>query len=341
MKQSLPLSIADMRRVVTHGRVGNYALLAGGYHWARHGRTPRQWAMPAALAFEPTTSCNLRCPECPSGLRQFSRPTGMADVQTLETALAQTASHAFYLNLYFQGEPYLNPQFFAMAEAGHRAGLLVSTSTNAHYLTDANCKSTIESGLGRLIVSIDGTTQEVYEQYRIGGNLEKVLAGVRKLVAWKKKLNRGPHIEFQFLVVKPNEHQMEHARQLARELKVDSLVFKTAQIYDYQNGSDLMPANEKYSRYRKGTNGQYEIKNPLKNECWRMWSSCVITWDGRIVPCCFDKDAHHQMGTLKTHSFEEIWHGQAYKNFRLNVARGRDQIEICRNCTEGGEIFSS
>ena len=67
--------------------------------------------------------------------------------------------------------------------------IYTATSTNAHYLNDENARRTIESGLDRLIISIDGTTQDVYEQYRIGGQLEKVLEGTRNIVKWKKKLN--------------------------------------------------------------------------------------------------------------------------------------------------------
>lgn len=104
---------------------------------------------------------------------------------------------------------------------------------------------------------------------------------------------------FQFLVVKPNEHQLEDVKKLAHELGVDDVVFKTAQLYDFENGNPLIPENIKYSRYKKNNDGTYSIKNKLLNQCWRMWSSCVVTWDGIVVPCCFDKDAKHQLGDLK------------------------------------------
>ncbi|HRB92899.1 MAG TPA: SPASM domain-containing protein, partial [Chitinophagales bacterium] len=75
---------------------------------------------------------------------------------------------------------------------------------------------------------------------------------------------------------------------------------KTAQVYDYENGNELIPENEQYSRYRKNSDGTYSIKNSLENSCWKLWHSCVITWDGKVVPCCFDKDAQHQLGDLKS-----------------------------------------
>ena len=131
---------------------------------------------------------------------------------------------------------YLNPEFLAMVRYAANKKIYTATSTNGHYLTDENARRTIESGLDRLIISIDGTTQEVYEQYRVGGNLQKVLEGTKRVVEWKKKLQSStPFIIFQFLVVKPNEHQLEEAKQLAADMGVDAIWFKTAQVYDYAN----------------------------------------------------------------------------------------------------------
>src|SRR5690606_7486816 len=99
-----------------------------------------------------------------------------------------------------------------------------------------------------------------------------------------------------------NEEQIDEIRALAKEYEVDELALKTAQIYDFAEGSDLLPVNEKYRRYTEVGAG-FVIKNKLLNHCWRMWQSCVVTWDGGVVPCCFDKDASHRLGDLKTASF--------------------------------------
>ncbi|MFO0508259.1 MAG: SPASM domain-containing protein, partial [bacterium] len=113
-----------------------------------------------------------------------------------------------------------------------------------------------------------------------------------------------------------------------------------AQIYDYENGSELMPTIDRYSRYKKNNSGTYEIKNELLDHCWKMWHSCVITWDGKVVPCCFDKDAHYVLGDLNQHSFEEIWNGEKYNDFRGSLLRSRSEIEMCKNCTEGTKVWA-
>ncbi len=184
------------------------------------------------------------------------------------------------------------------------------------------------------------TTQATYESHRVGGKLEKVLEGTENIIRWKKKLkSKTPHLIFQFLVVKPNEHQIREVQTLAKKMVIDAVGLKTAQIYDYQHGSPLIPTLQKYSRYAPQSDGTFKIKNSLENHCWKMWHSCVITWDGQIVPCCFDKDALHTMGNLQTHSFQEIWEGNAYQSFRKQLLDARNKIEMCQNCTAGTKVW--
>jgi radical SAM protein with 4Fe4S-binding SPASM domain len=265
----------------------------------------------------------------------------MLEESLFRKTLDEVSADLIYLTFYFQGEPYLNPKFLDMVCYANQKKLFTSTSTNAHYLTDENAKATIESGLDRLIISLDGTTQETYASYRVGGDLSKVIEGTKNIVKWKKAMNSAtPHLVFQFLVVKHNEHQLEEVKQLAAELGIDEVKLKTAQIYDYKHGSTLIPDNTQYSRYKKNSDGTWSIKNELENHCWKMWQSPVVTWDGVVVPCCFDKDAKHKMGDLRLMSFRELWKGKAYQDFRASVLQSRKKIDICTNCSEGTKVWA-
>jgi radical SAM protein with 4Fe4S-binding SPASM domain len=327
---------------LTPRRAWNAARVLSSFYISKWINKPVQWGLPVSISIEPTTSCNLRCPECPSGLRAFTRPTGMLQKDFFSETIDQLYKELYYLVFYFQGEPYLNPQFLDMVKYASAKRIYTATSTNAHYLTDANAKRTIESGLDRLIISIDGTTQDVYQQYRVGGRLDKVLEGAKNIVKWKREMkSKTPFIIFQFLVVKPNEHQVEDVKKLAAEIGVDDVWFKTAQVYDYENDpNQLIPTIAKYSRYRKNKNNAVEVKNTLQNHCWRLWHAPVITWDGLVVPCCFDKDAQHQLGDLKGKPFKEIWQNGKYTAFRKKIMQSRKNIDICANCSEGTKVWS-
>ena len=325
---------------ITAKRCFNALLVLGSYYFSRLFKT-QPVGLPISLSIEPTTSCNLGCPECPSGLKQFSRPTGNLKSEQLYNWLNPIVDQLWYVNFYFQGEPFIHKEILNQIAFVSKQGVFTSTSTNAHFITKEIAEKIIASGLDQLIISIDGTTQETYEKYRIHGKLDKVLEGTANIIEAKRNLQSStPHVVFQFLVVAHNEHQIEDAKQLAKEYDVNEIRFKTAQVYNYENGNDLIPKNDKYSRYKQLKSGKWVVKNKLENHCWRMWSGSVITWDGKVVPCCFDKDAKHQLGDLTVSSFRSIWKSTSYMQFRKKVMSNRSQIDICTNCTEGTQVWS-
>ena len=334
----------DSLRIINHlsfERTWNIMRLKISYFLSKTLKKPYVFAYPFSLSIEPTTACNLACPECPSGLKQFSRPTGKLNLELNEKILEQVKSTVFYINYYFQGEPFIHPQFLDLIRAAKKARIYTATSTNAHFIDKMKALEIVDSGLDRLIISIDGMSQESYEQYRINGQLSKVIEASTFLVeAKRERKSSTPYLIFQFLAVKPNEKEIPAVFSLAKEIGIDEVRIKTAQFYDFKHGNALMPEQDKYSRYSLQRNGTYKLKGRQGNHCWRMWSGSVLTWDGKVVPCCFDKDASHVLGDVSQQEFKKIWNSSAYQKFRYTVLTKRDEIEICRNCSEGTKVWS-
>jgi radical SAM protein with 4Fe4S-binding SPASM domain len=240
-----------------------------------------------------------------------------------------------YLTLYFQGEPLLNPDFSKMVQLARKQRIFVATSTNGHFLNDRNVDEIIKSGINHLVISMDGIDQQTYEKYRVKGDLQTVTDGIKRLVMAKKTAkSTTPFIELQFIVMRHNEHQMQQMREFAKQAGVDKLAFKTAQVYNFNSESTIIPALKSKSRYRQTSEGKWIMAKKIRNRCHRIWSSLVITWDGKVVPCCYDKDADHQTGNLLEEPLSEIWKNQQYTSFRRQVLRNRSANEICRNCGE-------
>lgn len=323
-------------KIFTFRKVSNLLILQFTYLLSKVLGKNVHSGMPMSLSYEPTTTCNLECPECPTGLRQLKRPKGMASLEHFQTTIDELSAYLFNLTFYFQGEPFLAPNLFAMVSYAQKRNIFTMTSTNGHYLTPKNVDAIIEAGLHRLIISMDGATQTTYVQYRKNGNIMTVLEGIKCLEqAKKERKSVYPEVLLQFLVFRTNEHELEAMKSLAKELGV-KLQIKSAQINNLKESAHLIPIKyPEHARYRKNKNGEYEIKSNWSNECWRMWSSAVITWNGKVIPCCFDKDATHTMGDNQTQSFVEIWKGNDYREFRKKIQLGRSKLDICRNCTEG------
>lgn len=289
---------------------------------------------PISLTIETTAVCNLSCPECPAGQASLQRPLGVVTRELFYDIINQTHKGLANLSLYFQGEPFLHPKLYELVAYANRHGIYTSCSTNGTILTETFGRKVIEAGLDRLIISVDGTDKETYEKYRKGGNYEMLVNGIRCFNSMKREMKvSNPLIVLQFIIFRFNEDQIAGMKSFARSVNADVVEFKSARFNHFGNGHPWMPVNEKWSRYRKNKTGKYELIKPLKNSCFRMWSSTVITWDGTVVPCCFDKDALFPMGSVKEKKFKEIWRSKEYNDFRKQILQDRKTIHICTNCT--------
>jgi radical SAM protein with 4Fe4S-binding SPASM domain len=189
-----------------------------------------------------------------------------------------------------------------------------------------------------LIFSVDGLDEESYQKYRVGGTFEQADSGLRELI--RRKRERGlkkPFVEFQFIVMKQNEHQMVDVRKYCEDVGVDKLVFKTMQISSYENAIKFLPSNKKYRRYTL-EDETFRIKHKIKNHCFALWRTSVITWDGKVVPCCFDKNAQNEFGVVNGRAFADVWHSKEYSNFRGKILSDRKSVSMCTNCTEGLKV---
>jgi molybdenum cofactor biosynthesis enzyme MoaA len=99
----------------------------------------------------------------------------LMSMEMFQHILEQVKATAHTMQFYFQGEPLLNPQLPEMIALARQAGLYTIVSTNAQALSQEMAHLLIQSGLNRIIVSIDGFSQESYEAYRAEGNLQKAL----------------------------------------------------------------------------------------------------------------------------------------------------------------------
>ncbi|MDZ7332493.1 MAG: radical SAM protein [candidate division KSB1 bacterium] len=322
-------------------RIANFLKLLMGLGISSIMRKSRVWGIPAVLVVEPTALCNLRCPQCLVGLGRITRQRKVLDINLYKKVLDQIGDRLWYLLLYNQGEPFFHPQFLELIRLAKQRGIYVSTSTNGHFLSDeATLIELVQSGLDVIIVSVDGSDPASYSAYRQNGDFQRVIAGITQLIHVRTQLHRkAPKVLLQCLVTKHNEHQMPAMRRLAAKLKVDRLLFKTLQIEEHESAEQFLPEEPAFRRYQgqAGTNG---AKKSLNGKCFRLWYSAVLLSDGRLVPCCFDKNAHHDYGQVRLdNEFESIWKSNASHQFRAAILQRQSSLDICENCTAHQKIY--
>ena len=328
-----------MSVVLTRSRVSNALRCYVSYALNRLGSarflSPFTFHLsPLFVSVEPAAVCQLRCPACPVGLRhvETSKSRDLERTMSLDTwhrILAEIRDTALIVQFYFQGEPLLNKDLPQMIKEAHEAGLYTIVSTNAQAMTAYLAEQLVAAGLNRIIVSMDGLSDETYNAYRIGGSLEKTKQALRFLRKAKNELSSSPIIELQCLRLKTNEHEWAQFKRQYKTLGADRLVFKTAQLYDYTHGHPLMPSDKRYSRYVVGKDGVYH-RRPLHKGCFRVWSGAVVTTKGEVLPCCYDKTHAHAYGNIMESSLKDLFGNEKATAFRK--AALNEQPQICQEC---------
>jgi len=315
---------------MTVKRLSNLFLLYGSHAISKLLKKNLHRGKPAYLTLETTNSCNLSCPECITGMNGLTRVSSWMSAQNASKVIQETKLHALVANLYFQGEPLLNPDLFKIIEETTQARLYSIISTNAQNLSADKAEQLVKTGLKKVVVSMDGLTQETYSTYRVRGKLQNVLDGISKLVEARKNYKSAfPVIEVQFIVFRFNEHEINEARKKVYQLGADRFVLKTAQFYDAERAEAWMPQRKKYARYTSADNSQ--IKNTAKVGCKKMWTSLVVCSGGEVALCCMDKNANYSPGNINETGLNELWQSDKMKQFRQRISKG-EYMSICRNC---------
>lgn len=318
-------------RKLTLIRALNLLKIYIGYSLSKLTKKSKVYGLPWGISIEPTHLCNLKCPECPTGMGEIQRGKKEFPIKEYIQIIDQVYKSSQVIQLFLQGEPFLNKSIDEFIAYANSKNLYTSISTNGHYLDEEMAHKIVLSGLDKLIISIDGIDQETYEKYRINGKLDRVLNGIDLINKAKQAYHSVyPFLELQFIVFKHNEHQIELFKKMFFK-RADKISIKTAQIYDVENKQFLLPTLDKYSRY-SNENNSFKQKRKIKNRCFKIWYTSDITTDGDVLPCCYDKFAQYKLGNAFESDFKSIWHGNLAKAYRNKILKTQKDIGICNNC---------
>lgn len=277
---------------------------------------------PNVLVLEPTNSCNLNCPYCLVGLQNsgktnhssLARKLGKIDYELFEKIIADAREFGIQkIQLHFQGEPFLHPRIIDMIRYCKVQNFECQLFTNGLALTEEKIEALSSIPINMIRFSIDGATPETYKINRVGGDLNKVLQNMYQLMQKKHPFTR---VEWQFIPLRNNEHEIPLAAQIAASMGVFFFTKPYAPTIE-----ELQPLNPNLRRKYK------------QKPCTDIYYQTCVYWNGDVVPCCFDVDGKEIMGNLNEKSLQEIWENEKYQKFRKKVDLIEDSdIETCQSC---------
>jgi len=251
----------------------------------------------------------------------------------------EVGEYTLLMLLWDWGEPFLNPVIYDMIAYAKEWGIKTLSSTNGHlFAREDHAEKLVRSGLDAIIFAVDGISQETYQQYRRGGDLNVVVEGIKKVVATRRALrSQTPFINFRFMVTSDNQHEVQALRDFSRSLEVDMLSLKTLNPHSnllIEDGEDFVPDACDYNRFEYDPVTHQRIRGKV-NPCKALWNICSVHWDGNVCPCTYDAYAENALGDLKQTAFKDIWWGEPYRDFRRRFRQNYRDVSLCSECSFG------
>ena len=318
---------------------------------------PMAYGYPLRLAIENGVGCNYNCKMC--GLRHMERARGFITFKKFKHIYDQIRPP--YLNLTGYTDSFLNKDIFKMIKYAKENGSLIKMDTNAMIMTSKISKKLIKSGVDEISISIHGSTQKIYGDICINGDLETVKNNVSELVRLRNISESKLKIDVAIVVQRDNVNDLVKTIEMVDDLGVDEINPTPVVEYDIEEFEDYLLISyinelenelhkletsvtviadlnlEPLYKYIEDCNKE-ELKYTSSSwACYTPWHNCYITWEGDVIPCCYFYDKQVCFGNVFKERFQDIWNNDKYQSFRKVKAISRD-LKICQTC-RNEEVF--
>lgn len=298
---------------------------------------------PRQTTIETINYCNLRCPACPTITPFSKRKREKMSFNNFKKIIENEGKYFLMAAINPSGEAFLNDDIWKMITTLNKHKIYTHLESNFNLLKPEEAiKNIINSKLDFLSVSIDGATPEVYKQYRVGGDFNKVMANLKKLTDLKEKIKTAkPYIKWQFIAMKHNEHEINKARDIADKLGIDDFgtFLPFAPVAEYymfnENQKMVHDINKKFSPKNKS-----QKVNSAKDlmSCYQAYKELVINVDGSIIPCCRLRGKGISFGNAFSDNIFEVWNNKSFQQFRKNLQLMGNN-KNCQKCCNDMKIF--
>lgn len=301
---------------------------------------------------EPCNFCNLHCRMC----MWEKVPVSKKILRVSEFRRILSEIRPGYITFSGYGEPLLNRNLEEMIRIAKRRGVVLNTTTNG-LLLEERCETLVRSGVDLVSVSLDAPNAELYRHIRNSDAFSQVLRGISRFVEMRRRLHLQSKIRISFVIQESNLDVITSFLNLARELRVDAVLFQLlepfevviqkglqGQMTEGQLRGKLLDAYRVAQEMSITTNLQHLLRDlsllwrtkylDEENDipCKMIWFSTMVSCHGEVRPCCFFACDPLSYGNLNEDSLDHILNGVGMRAFRGQLRAGRRPHPICRRC---------
>jgi MoaA/NifB/PqqE/SkfB family radical SAM enzyme len=296
---------------------------------------------PRSVSLDVSTACQLKCPACPTakGIIAKNIGAGFLKFEDFKRFIQANPSIA-NIELSNWGEIFLNPDFENMLKFAyhHNVALSANNGVNLNRITAGVLEGLVKYKFRSLSCSIDGASQEVYSVYRVKGSFDQVISHIKMINAFKQKYRSPyPALRWQYVAFGHNEHEINKAREMAKELNMS---FYLKLSWDNLYGTAFSPIKNRELIKKETGLGvadrqEYEEKyrtNFVAATCHQLWLAPQINYDGKLLGCCINHWG--DFGNVFEEGLERCLNSQKMKDAKDIVLGKKDARKDvpCTNC---------
>ena len=297
-------------------------------HMTQWERNPEKFIVadyPLHLNIELSSKCNMWCRGCPRHTR--ARAAGDMDFglykKIIDEGIINGEQRLQAVAPEWLGEPFLYPQIIdAIRYAKDKGVLDARINTNGTLIEESMAKRIIsESGLDRIIFSLDAINEETYKSFKPGAKRKNYFKAVNenidKFIELKEKIGTKKPIVYVQMIY----------REETRDELVNFLLY-------WHNKSDFV----RIALYQSSDGNPDDRNRALQAPetifpCPQLWQRMAIAWDGIVSPCVGDNGTREPLGNVKEKSVYDMWHGERINELREMHKNGRvENLEMCNHC---------
>lgn len=285
---------------------------------------------PAIFSFELTNQCPFKCIMC-ARTNNMTRAEGHMSFETFKKAVDEfvelNPEHARTQDVWLHGfgESLVHPEFAKFMSYAIGKGVNAGLSINPLMLTKKVASDLLDAAPRHLYIALDGHDDESFEKIR--GVKNAYHKSKRRLLKFlREKERRGVDTRISLSMIDfPNN------RQSIEEVEA---------FWNAQEGIDHFVAKPFVSWDGKAEDVNLLVHpdkvkpQPAQNKvlCDFPWEKMTVSWDGDVVPCCFDYNKRYALGNINTESLQEIWNGEKMHALRREMIANKVTNPLCQGC---------
>jgi len=278
---------------------------------------------PLHLDIAITNVCNLECTFCARTVRVDEgrwRKAQHMDLELFKKIIDEATELGTYsINLNLLNEPLIHPKLLEMIRYAKQKGIVdVFFHTHGGLLNVEKANELLDSGLDRLLISIDSPYKEKYNKIRVLSDFDTVMENLKRFKEMRDKRNQlNPVIRVSFIQFPDiSEKELMDAKKLFLQF---------ADAIGFQQYVDPRKEVGKDKTYPPGYQSQFVCQQPF--------TRLSIIEDGRVSPCCLDYDQELIIGDVSKQSLKEIWESHKLEQIRDIMKKGEFYtIPACATC---------